>query len=292
MHFETLGPPEPVPGMELTFECLLRSDDASLIWKSKISTNIDSFELNVAISMNDGLIVKDGAADVLLDVFFINILSGPAHALKLPPRCWLLLEKHAAKQGAFDPLDPDKDDHTNMFPLHLCSSILDLFYTLPKGLTQNFNSSLVLDFNDALSYFLNKLYDDVLHMFFKFPKHPSLSKPSLPQSLKVFVVAIKFLLHRLSLPECNMSHTTICQSLTAAVQLIPYQEFSSQEATALIVALEDIITPCVGPLLGIESDWIDLCDRTIQAYHSLTTYAPSACSLHSIQSIADFMISH
>ncbi|KAK0227856.1 hypothetical protein IW262DRAFT_558338 [Armillaria fumosa] len=284
-------PLEPVPGMELGLERLLRFDDSNYIGDFKISPNIDSFELDVAISFNNHSIVKDGAAVVSPDAFFISILSGSARASKLPPRCWFFLARRAALWGAFDPLDPDKDDHTNMFPLYLCSAILHSFHASPKE--QDFNSPLVLDFNDTLPYILDKIYDNVLHMFSAFIKHPLLSEPSLPQSLKVIVVAIEFLLHRLSLPECNMSHTTICQSLTAAIGGIRYTVFSSQEATALIAALEDIITLCVGPLLNIELDWIDLCHNTIRTYHHLTTYAaPSACSLCGLQSIADFMISH
>ncbi|KAK0227833.1 hypothetical protein IW262DRAFT_1490017 [Armillaria fumosa] len=292
LHFGMVGDLEPVPDMELGLECLLHSDGPAYIRGSTISHNIDSFELDIAISSNNCLIVKDGAAAVSSDAFFINILSGPARTSKLPPRCWLLLAKCAASQGAFETLDPAKDDHTNMFPLYLCSAILDSFHIVPKGLTQDFNSPLVLDFNKALPYFLHKIHDNVFGMFSEFLKHPSLSRPSLPQSLEVIVVAIKFLLHRLSLPESNMSHTTICQSLTAAMRQITYGVFSSQEVTALILALEDIITLCVSPLLNIESDWTDLCYYTIKAYHDLTTYVPSACSLHGIQSIADFMISH
>ncbi|KAK0441430.1 hypothetical protein EV421DRAFT_732643 [Armillaria borealis] len=284
----------PVPGMELRLERLLRFDDSFYIGRggSKFSPNIDSFELDVAISFNDGFIVKDGAAIVSPGAFFANIISGPARASKLPPRCWFHLARRAALRGAFNPLDPDKDDHANMFPLHLCSAILHSFHASPKSLTQDFNSPLVLDFKDALPYFRDKIYDNVLGMFSEFVKHPSLSEPSLPQSLLVIVAAIKFLLHRLFLPESNMSHTTIPQSLSAAVWWIRGQMFSSQEATAVIMVLEDIVALCVSPPLNIESDWSDLCHSSVEAYHSLTIVAPSAYSSSGLRSMVDFMTSH
>ncbi|KAK0492165.1 hypothetical protein EDD18DRAFT_1184955 [Armillaria luteobubalina] len=201
----------------------------------------------------------------------------------------------AAERGAFNSLDPAKDDHTNMFPLHLCSAILDSFYTLPKDETQNFDSPLVLDFKDALPYFLYKICNNVLGMFSEFSNHSSLSDPSLPQSVKLIVVAIKFLCHRSSLPESTMSHTTICQLLSAMILKLNDADYwpkdpTSQEDTALIMALEDIISACLSPLHNMESDWIDLCHDTIKVYYSLAFEAPSACSLSGLQSIADFMI--
>ncbi|KAK0224986.1 hypothetical protein EDD85DRAFT_856031 [Armillaria nabsnona] len=274
---------EPVPGMELRLERLLRvyrRDSCGLYIK-----------LAVAISFNHFLIDKDGVS-VPPGELFMNIISGPSPTLKLPPRCWFHLARRAALRDAFDPLDPDEDDHTNMFPLNLCSAILHSFHTLPKGLTHDFNSSLVLDFKDALPYFLDEISDNVLRLFSPFVKHPSLTEPSLPQSLQLLVAAIEFLLHRLSLPESNMSHTIICQSLTAAIRRVPFQTFSSQEATALITVLEDIIAPCVIPPLNIESDCSDLCHETILAYNSLTTITPSAYSSHGLQSMVDFMKSH
>ncbi|SJL04841.1 uncharacterized protein ARMOST_08212 [Armillaria ostoyae] len=280
---------EPVPGMELRLERLLRDYPRYLGRVYSISPNTDSFELAVAISFNDILMDKDGI-QVSPGKNFMDIISRPSPISKLPPHCWFYLVK-GAKRDAFSPLDPDNDDHVNMFPLTLCSAILHSFHASPQGRTQDFDSPLVLDFNDALPYFLDKVYDDVLGLFAEFVKHPSLSEPSLSQSLKLFVGVIKFLLHRLSLPEYNMSHTTIRQSLTAAIQQISYGVFSSQEATALVTVLEDIIAPCVVPPLDIESDWRDLCDNTILAYRSLTRVAPSACSSRGLHSMVDFMIS-
>ncbi len=279
---------EPVPGMELRLERLLRVYPRYFDRLYFISPNTDSFELAVAISFNDFLVEKEGEY-VSTGALLMNIISGSAPTSKLPPRCWF----HLARRAAAFTLDPDKDDHTNMFPLHLCSAILHSFYASSFGLkAQDFNSPMVLDFKDALPYFLDEISDNALRLFSPFVKHPSLSEPSLPQSLQLFVAAIKFLLHRLSLPESNMSHTIICQSLTAAIHRIPYQNFSSQEATALIMVFEDIIAPCVVPLPNIESDWRDLCHRTILAYHSLASIAPSACSLSGLQSMVDFMTSH
>ncbi len=282
---------EPVPGMELRLERLLRVYRRDSCGLYSISPNTDSVKLAVAISFNHFLIDKDGVS-VPPGELFMNIISGPSPTLKLPPRCWFHLARRAALRDAFDPLDPDEDDHANMFPLNLCSAILHSFHTLPKGLTHDFNSPLVLDFKDALPYFLDEISDNVLRLFSPFVKHPSLSEPSLPQSLQLLVAAIEFLLHRLSLPEFNMSHTTICQSLTAAIRRIHYQNLSSQEAAALITVLEDIIAPCVIPPLNIESDCSDLCHETILAYNSLTTITPSAYSSRGLQSIIDFMKSH
>ncbi len=286
----TPGRREPVPGMELRLERLLRLSSRYFDGGYNIYPNTDSFELAVTISFHNILSGKDGAF-VSPEELLMNIVS--RHA-KLPPRCWFHLARRAVSQRAFDSLDPDNDDHTDMFPLHLCSAILHSFHTLPKGPTHDFDSPLVLDFNNVLFFFLDEISDDVLRLFSPFVEHPSLSEPSLPQSLKLIVAAIKFLLHRLSLPESNMSHTIICQSLTDAIHRIrmPYQKFSSQKATALITVLEDIIAPCVIPPVNIEPDWSDVCHETILAYKFLAPIAPFTCSLSALQSMVDFMKSH
>ncbi len=133
---------------------------------------------------------------------------------------------------------------------------------------------MVLDFKDALPYFLDEISDNVLHLFSPFVKHPSLSEPSLPQSLKLIVAAID-------------SYFTDFLFLSLICLIPPFasrwllrfngslvKTFSSQEAPALITVLEDIIAPCVVAPLNIESDWSDLCHSTILAYHSLTSIAP------------------
>ncbi|KAK0185928.1 hypothetical protein F5146DRAFT_1068543 [Armillaria mellea] len=211
---------------------------------------------------------------------------------KLPPRCWYHLMINSADD--FDPLDPDNDDHTNMFPLNLCTAILRSFDAPPRGLMQDFNSPLVLDFNDALPYFLDKICDTVLLVFSEFVGDQSLDEPSLPQSLRLFVVALKFVLHRLSLPQPDLS---ILWPLLAAVKGIGGQTFSLQEATAVIMVLEDLLVHCVIRPLNIEPDvesdvepdWSELFQYAIQAYQSLAMATPSACSLRGIQSIVDFM---
>ncbi len=281
---------EPVPGMELRLERLLRAHLPYIDGSYNISPNTDSSELAVVISINGFLIEKDGAF-VSPDELLINILSGSAPTSKLPPSCWLHLVRRAALRAAFDPLDPDEDDHANMFPLDLCSAVLHSFHISPKGLTHDFNSPLVLYSNDALPYFLDKIYDDVLGMFSKFAKHPSLSEPSLPQSLKVIVAAIKFLLHRLSLQVPKPDKHVIHLSLTTAVRWIRGQTFSSKEAIAVMAVLEDIIAPCVVPPLNIDPNWRLLCSGSIFVYHSLTTVAPSACSSCGLRSMVDFMTS-
>ncbi|KAK0225111.1 hypothetical protein EDD85DRAFT_958850 [Armillaria nabsnona] len=193
------------------------------------------------------------------------------------------------------PLDPDNDNPANMFPLDLCSTILFSLDSSKIGPTQDFISLLVRDFQDSVPYFLDKIYNSVLCMFSKFVKDPSLNKPSLPQSLRVFVVAIKFMLHRLSLPNYNMSYSTIRWSLTDTVEWISHQTFSTQEATAAMMVLNAIIAPCLDLLLSKDSDgsdWSRLCFGTILAYQSLTTVPPSAWSLCGLQPIVDFMTSH
>ncbi len=86
-----------------------------------------------------------------------------------------------------------------------------------------------------------------------------------------------------------MSHTAIHKSLTEAIQWIHKQMFSSQEATAVMVMLEDIIAPGVVLLLHTESDWSKLRNDAFHAYQSLTTVAPSACSFRGLRSIVDFI---
>ncbi len=116
---------------------------------------------------------------------------------------------------------------------------------------------------------------------------PSFNEPSLSQSLRVFVVALKFVLHRLSLPEPDMSHADNFWSLFAVVEWIRSQTFSSREATAVITVLEDLLVYCDVPPHNIEPNRNELLHYTIQAYQSLATIAPSACSLRGLQSIVD-----
>ncbi len=195
-------------------------------------------------------------------------------------------------QDVLSPLDPDNDDYTNSFPLHLCSAFLRSFHISQYRLTQDFDSSLpVCDFRDSVPYFLDKIYPLVLRMFSQFVTDSSLADPLLPESLRALVAAVKFLLRRLSLPESDMSHPTICRSLFDAVWWICHETFTSQEATAVMMVLDDILAHCVVPPFNLKPDWSKLCKDTILTYPSLTTVAPSACSLHGLQSMVDFMAS-
>ncbi|KAK0458599.1 uncharacterized protein EV420DRAFT_1642932 [Desarmillaria tabescens] len=102
---------------------------------------------------------------------------------------------------------------------------------------------MVLNFNDALPYFLDEIYDDVFRMLSVFIKDSSLDDTSL------------------SLPESDLSHTIIRPSLFTVVGSIRDQAFSSQEATAVITVLDDILFP--RDPSHIASSWKELCDRTI-----------------------------
>ncbi|SJL04772.1 uncharacterized protein ARMOST_08142 [Armillaria ostoyae] len=278
----------PVPGMELKLGRLLRYyPRIDNYWSSFTATpDTDSFEHTVAI-LSNGLPLnhRETSESVRPGAFFHDIASSSS---KLPPRCWYHLM--IKSEDVFSPLDPDNDDHANVFPLDLCVSIL--YWLDPshknKGLTQDIDSSLVV-FGDALPYFLDKIHDLVLPMFSNFVKDPSLAEPSLPQSLRVFVAAVKFMLHRLSLPD--MSHFIICPTLVYAVEWISQQTLSSQEATAVMKVLDDILAPFVVPSLNPASQWSDLCNATFLAYPSLTTVAPSACSLRGLRSMIDIMAS-
>ncbi|KAK0227756.1 hypothetical protein IW262DRAFT_1531425 [Armillaria fumosa] len=273
-----------VPEMALELGRLLRfySDlhfpgDFSFI----ATPEFDSFELTVAILSNGYRLSNSKTESVGPGTFFIDIIRSS----KLPPHCWYHLMIQS--EDVLGPIDPDNDDDTNWFPLHLCSAILASLCRSEKGLTQDFNSLLVVDFKQALPDFLDKIYDLVFHMFSNFVKDPSLAEPLLPQSLRVFVVAIKFMLHRLSLPDSDVSHPMIYQSLGTALSWIHGETFSLQEATAVMMVLDDISG--VVPLLYSTSDWIGLCNNAILTYPSLTTIAPSGCSLHGLQSMVDFM---
>ncbi|SJL04767.1 uncharacterized protein ARMOST_08137 [Armillaria ostoyae] len=278
---------ELVPGMELKLGRLLRIHAGYLgRLQSCITTpDIHSFELTAAIlSSGHRLSYGETFESVSPGAFFIDIIRSSSS--KLPPRSWyhLMLNSEDVLSST---LDPDDDDHANMFPLHLCSAVLCSF--LKKDLTRDSNSSLARDFQSSVPYFLDDIYDLVLPMFSKFVEDPSLAEPLLSQSLRVFVAAIKFMLHRLSLPESDTSYSTIRRSLTAAVAWIPHQTFSSQEATAIVTVLEDIIAPRVIPPFHTNSEWNLLCYLTTLAYRSLTTVAPSAYSLPGLQAMVGFM---
>ncbi|KAK0474803.1 hypothetical protein IW261DRAFT_1610372 [Armillaria novae-zelandiae] len=74
-----------------------------------------------------------------------------------------------------------------------------------------------------------------------FVRNPPSDWSSLPPSLKTFVVAVEFLLHRFALPESDSSRGIIHLSLSAAVEWIYNQTFTPQDSPAVIKVLEDII---------------------------------------------------
>ncbi|KAK0474833.1 hypothetical protein IW261DRAFT_527447 [Armillaria novae-zelandiae] len=218
----------------------------------------DPFELKVAMLCN-GYHWSNGETEpVSPGTFFIDIISSS----ELPPRCWYHLMIQS--KDVLSPLAPDIDNNpTNSFPLDLCSAILYSFSRAWMNPTQDFHSLLVDDFHNSVPYFLEKIYDLVLPMFSSFVEDPSLCELSLPQSLRVLVAAVKFMLHRLFLPNSDTSHYTIRSSLYNAVLWIRGQTFSLQEATAVMTVLDDILG--VIPSLGFESDWVKLCNHAILA---------------------------
>ncbi|KAK0474762.1 hypothetical protein IW261DRAFT_1610339 [Armillaria novae-zelandiae] len=286
---------EPVPGMELKLGRLLRFYPRSSRVLYSFITGIDSSELVIAI-LSNGCLLKDGETFASVDsgAHFMKIIRS---STRLPPRCWYHLMK-TSRVLVSHPLDPDHDDHDKKIPLHLCSAIL---HTLSRtslmqpnfSLVHDFDSPSILSFRDALPYFLDKFYDPILHMLSMFVKDsPSLREPSLTQSLRVFAVVIKFLLHQISLPQSDKSHTTICRLLITAVRWIHRQTFLSREAAAVITVLEDITAPGIIPPLNIKWDWSELRYASILAYHPLSTVAPSAFSSCGLRIIVDFMTTH
>ncbi len=280
---------EPVLGMELKVGRLLRFGSPPYCWYYFYATPGMNFsDLTIAI-LSGGYSLRDRESlePVCPSTLFMDIIRSS----KLPLRCWYRLMM-AEPNVVFEPLDPGHDNHSNMFPLHICSAILKVFVTQASLVAQDFDLPLVLDFEDALPLFVDKIYEYILDMFSNFVKEPSLCEPSLPQSLRAFVAVIKFLLHRFPPPESNMPHTTIYRSLSFAIFGIPRRTFTSQEATAVITVLEDIIAFCVIQPLNIELNQGLLCNDTIRAYQFLTTIAPSACSLRGLRSMIDFMTTH
>ncbi|KAK0227919.1 hypothetical protein IW262DRAFT_1455102 [Armillaria fumosa] len=290
---------EPAPGMELKLGRLLRFDPNGS-W-THYNTFLDttpslySTELIAAILSNGCTLHDRETLDQSVSPG--TFLMDSTRSSKLSPRSWYHLMMVRSKD-VFSRLDLDHDSNANMFPLLLYSAILKSFAKSPGGLTQGFDSPLVLSFEDALPYFLDKIYDAILSMLSKFTEdQPSVNESSSLKSLRVVVVVIRFLLHRLSLPDYEMSHTSILESLIVVNEWISEETFSSQEATVVMPVLEDIIARCVVPPLNFDSDdsyWNSrkLWYHTIIAYHSLTTAAPSACSLRGLRSTIDLMTRH
>ncbi len=219
---------EPIPGMELKLGRLLRFDyghdsyHCSFIY----TPNNYSFDLTAAILSNGGTLCdrERWNESVTPSAFLMDNTCS-----KLSPGSWysLMSIRH------YEALRPLDMNHANMFPLHLCSAILKSFARSPAwpvGLTQEFDSPLVLDFEDALPYFIDeRIYDELLSTFFESKDRTSVDEPSSLTSLRVLVLAIKFLLDRLSSDYYEMSHTTIRELLALVTEQMWLRRFSSRK---------------------------------------------------------------
>ncbi len=139
---------EPVPSMELklgTFTSLLSSRFPG----ARIPSFLPLTSTLLSLPPRSYAMALPCMTEKHLNLSFLSHFSWiVARSSKLPPRCWfrLMNESHVLR-----PVDPDNDDPTNMVPLYLCSTILHSFKVLQSGLTQGFDSPLVLHFEDALT---------------------------------------------------------------------------------------------------------------------------------------------
>ncbi|SJL04929.1 uncharacterized protein ARMOST_08300 [Armillaria ostoyae] len=279
---------KPVRGMELKLERLLRFQPYYLRYITAL--DVDAIELTAAIQCNydhhwlvgRGPSVWHHPATFLKDVVH--------RSTKLPPLCWSRLVTLAKEVNAFGALDPDNDNNTDMFPLDLCSAVLRSFGSSQSGLKQDFTSPLALEFSEAVCYFPEKIYDNVLSMLPKFARSPPSVQSSLLKPLRVFVAAVEFSIHRLSLPESDMSHTTIRLSLRSALQCIKLQQTSSLRVAAVIPVLEDILAAAIiQHPRNIQSPWNQVCHDAVLAYSRTFMISPSTCSVRGLRSVVDFM---
>ncbi|KAK0455170.1 uncharacterized protein EV420DRAFT_585953 [Desarmillaria tabescens] len=285
---------KPMPGMERKVERLLRFScypfDHFII-----AGDTDSFELTAAIHSTPFLrfITRPRPAVLTSPAAFFTEIVCCHHSLKLPPLCWSRLIMMAKEDGAFTPLDPDHNNHANTFPLHLCSAVLSSFSMLLWHSKHDFRSPLTLAFSDALPYLPYAIYNNVLTMLSEYVEDIPLYDSSLRKPWRALMVAtVKFLLHRLSLPESDLSHTTILDSLTAAVNAVWSPDFMSEEATAITTVLESILFACVTlerDQRNVDSPWNKLFYKTIEAYQYSLSFSPSACPLRGLQVMVDFM---
>ncbi|KAG7453076.1 uncharacterized protein BT62DRAFT_45777 [Guyanagaster necrorhizus] len=153
---------KPISGMELKVERLLRL----FPYHSRyiVIPDIATFELRAAIQCVGVARLPAGGrpADLLDPAAFFRDIIDPNHVLKLPPLCWSQLVRVARDDGAFRPLDPDNDNHADLFLLWLCSAVLCSFDAPQKGLKQGFGCPLILEFSDALPCFPGRIYHHVL----------------------------------------------------------------------------------------------------------------------------------
>ncbi|SJL11649.1 uncharacterized protein ARMOST_15055 [Armillaria ostoyae] len=253
---------QPILGMEFKVGRLLRLFPYHL--RYIVAPDVDSLELNAAIQSIEvaGLPAGGRPAGLLDPAAFLRDIIQPSRALKLPPLCWSQLVRVARDEGAFRPLDPDDDDHGNCSP----------FISAPQSYAH-------LTHRKRTSSRISGVHWD-----------PPLDWPSLPSSLRTFVVAVEFLLHRLALPESDLSLGIIHLSLTAAVEWIYDRTFAPQEAAAVIKVFEDILATEI-ILECSEELWQNkLAYNTIRTYRRCIIVSPSACSsVRSLQSIINFM---
>ncbi|KAK0229069.1 hypothetical protein EDD85DRAFT_134812 [Armillaria nabsnona] len=278
---------KPVRGMELKLECLLRFQPYYLRYITAL--NVDAIESTAAIQCtydHDWLAGERPSIWHDPAMFLRDVVH---RSRKLPPLCWSRLVTLAKEVNAFSALDPD-NDNTDMFPLDLCSAVLRSFGPSQRGLKHDFTSPLAVEFWEAVSYFPDEIYDNVLSMLSEFVRSPPSGQSSLLKPLRVFVVAVEFLLNRLSLPESDLSHTTIRLSLSSALQCIKLRQTSSLRVAAVIPVLEDILTAAIiQHPRNIQSPWNQVCYDAVLAYSGTFTISPSTCSVRGLRSVVDFM---
>ncbi|KAK0227876.1 hypothetical protein IW262DRAFT_561788 [Armillaria fumosa] len=165
-----------------------------------------------------------------------------------------------------------------------------LILRIAKGPQAGFRMSTDSYIFGSITLLSWEIYHLVLDMLSKFVRDPPSDWPLFPPSLRTFVVAVEFLLHRLALPESDSSHDIIHLSLTAAVEWIYDQTFTPQESPTVIKVLEDILATEFILECSEELRQNKLTYGTIRAYRRCITICPSACSsVRGLQSIIDFM---
>ncbi|KAK0224964.1 hypothetical protein EDD85DRAFT_855940 [Armillaria nabsnona] len=283
----------PIPGMELKVGRLLRFDahfDVFMWDRRIIVPDTEPFELITTINSTYWGYLGDGpAAFSTLSAFFKDHIRGESSS-KFPLVRWSHLLRCARHGDVFSPLSPETDNDTNPFPVDLCTVLLASFGKSMEHPIQDFSSPIVLGFKDAVPYIHEEVHDNALQIFSDFipdslsgQLYASLSKP-----LKLLVVVMEFLLHRLALPESDNSHTIIRNLLIAAVKQLDGEMFSFREAATVIMVLEDILPTCfIGDAPNAELTRNELCYNTILAYQHSITISPSACSLRGLQLMVD-----
>lgn len=284
----------PIPGMELKIGRLLRFDahftDVFMWDRRIIMPDNEALELTTTINSTYWGYLADGPAGFsTLAALFKNSIRANS-SLKLPLLRWSHLLRCARRGDVFSSLSPETDQHTNSFPVDLCSALLNSFNKSTAHSIHDFSSPIVLEFKDAVPYIHEEVRDDVLQMLSDFTPQSSLRGRRYVSSsklLKLLMVVIEFLRRRLTLFE---SDNLICSLLIIAVKLLDDETFSFQEATTVIIVLEDILPICfIRDVGSTESKRNELCYNIILAYQHSITMSPSACSFRGLQLIVDVM---